>query len=310
MEPSPVTPPAPTDTPPAGAPPVTPPPAPTDAPPTGVDSPITLDQSGVETLVSLLNDIKSVGMVENPGSPLNGTADNDLLVGSAENDTIRGKDGNDIVLGNKGADSLFGDAGNDALLGGDGDDDLRGGSGDDTISGDGGGDILVGDAGVDRLTGGEGRDNFTFTGDVFANGATAPAGETGINALNKPDVITDFTFGDDQLVFNKFDLSLDNFTFQQGKASEISGDGNLIVLTDPFAAAGGAAKAIADNENIKADEGVFVYFNSTLGLTRLVYSQDLSDGGDISVLANLDNQKGDEGLANLNKFTANDFMLV
>ena len=84
----------------------------------------------------------------------------------------------------------------------------------------------------------------------------------------------------------------------------------MIVLTDPFPAAGAAARAIANNDKITADEGVFVYFNSTLGLTRLAYSQDLSDGGDVSVLANLTNQRGDAGLANLERFSAADFQLV
>ncbi|MCY7277954.1 MAG: hypothetical protein LH702_30525 [Phormidesmis sp. CAN_BIN44] len=92
--------------------------------------------------------------------------------------------------------------------------------------------------------------------------------------------------------------------------TQIAGDGNVIALTDPFPAAGATARAIANNDNIKAGAGAFVYFNSTLGLTRLAYSQDLGNGGDVSVLANLENQRGEAGLANVANFSANDFTLV
>jgi serralysin len=44
-----------------------------------------------------------------------------------------------------------------------------------------------------------------------------------------------------------------------------------------------------------------------LGLTRVVDSKDLANGGDISVLANLVNQKV---AANIATFSANDFSLV
>lgn len=267
-------------------------------------------QTGLQTVLALLNDITSVTRAVD-GVTFNSTGQvNDLFVGNAGNNVARGKEGNDLLLGNDGDDFLSGDAGNDALFGGVGSDKLKGGNGNDTIVGDAGHDLLVGDSGVDQLTGGEGADQFVYTGDVFANGIPAPAGQTGINVLNQPDVISDFTIGEDKFAFNKFDLDLDALTFQKGQSSQIAGNGNVIVLTDPFPAAGAAARAIANNNNITADAGAFVYFNSTLGLTRLAYSQDLGDGGDVSVLANLDNQRGDAGLANLAKFSATDFTLV
>lgn len=229
---------------------------------------------------------------------------------NALNQIVKGGEGNDSIVADGKSPRLFGNAGDDQIVGADNAENFRGGIGNDTLIANGGDDVLVGEAGTDQLTGGPGRDFFVYTGDVFADGAPAPAGQTGINVLNKPDVISDFTIGEDKLALNKFDLNLKDMTFQQGKSSEIAGDSNVIVLTDPFPAAGAAAKAIADNPNITADEGVFAYFNSTLGLTRLAYSQDLADGGDVSVLANLDNQRGEAGLANLGKFSAADFTLV
>ncbi len=267
-------------------------------------------QIGLQTVLSLLNGINSVTRAAE-GVSFNGIDQaNDLFIGDLGHNTARGKEGNDLLLGNDGDDHLFGDAGDDALFGGTGADSLKGGIGNDTIFGDAGDDLLVGDGGVDRLTGGEGRDRFAYTGDAFANGIPALAGETGIKVLNQPDVISDFTIGEDQFALNGFDLDINALTFQKGQSSQIAGDGNVIVLTDPFPAAGAAARAIADNNNITADAGAFVYFNSTLGLTRLAYSQDLSDGGDVSVLANLENQQGEAGLANIANFSATDFTLV
>lgn len=230
--------------------------------------------------------------------------------GSAGDDRLRGTEGNDALFGGDGNDIIFGSAGDDQLFASNGDDILSGGTGNDQLFGEAGNDTLIGNDGTDALTGGAGRDRFAYIGDAFANGTPTLAGQTGIKVLNKPDIIGDFTIGEDQFALSKFDLNLDDLKFQKGKAAEISGDSNLIVLTDPFPAAGAAARAIANNNKITADEGAFVYFNSTLGLTRFVYSQDLSDGGDISVLANLANQRGDVGLANLNNFSANEFTLV
>jgi serralysin len=267
-------------------------------------------QTGLQSIVALLNNLTTINRAVD-GVTFNDTAaNNDLFIGNLTNNTARGKDGNDLLLGNDGNDFLSGDAGVDGLFGGTGDDQLRGGAENDTLFGEAGNDVLIGDAGVDFLVGGEGKDQFAYSGDVFANGVATPAGKTGINVLNMPDIISDFTIGEDQLALGKFDLNLPSLTFQQGKSSEIAANGNLIVLTDPFPAAGAAARAIADNNNITADEGVFAYFNSTLGLTRFAYSQDLGDGGDVSVLANLDNQRGDVGMANISKFTAADFTLV
>jgi serralysin len=246
-----------------------------------------------------------------------GKQKDDVLLGNAGDDQLDGGGGNDLLFGGAGADILKGGNRQDQLFGGDGIDQLDGGNGDDLLDGGAdndsllggaGSDRLVGGNGVDTLTGGAGRDLFVYNGDVFANGTPALVAAPNIKVLGQPDIISDFTIGEDQFVFDGVDLGLKNLVFQKGVSSQLL-DGNIIVLQDSFAAAGGAARAIANNDNVKADAGVFVYFNTTLGLTRVVYSKDLSDGGDISVLANLDNQRGQTGTNNLANFSAGDFAL-
>ena len=239
-----------------------------------------------------------------------GKAGNDRFSGDGGNDLVMGGDGLDVLAGGNGIDILIGDLGDDQLDGGNGSDSLSGGIGIDALVGGSGNDQLVGGDGVDTLTGGLDRDQFIFSGNVFANGTPALAGQTGIKVLGQPDIITDYTLGEDQFVLDKLDLGIDNIVFQKGAAAQIAGDGNVIVLQDAFVAAGAAARAIANNNNIQSKEGVFVYFNTTLGLNRVVYSKDLGNGGDISVLANLDNQRGTTGVANLPNFSAIDFSLA
>lgn len=223
---------------------------------------------------------------------INGGAENDSLVinSLAGTDvtlvTFFGNDGNDIVDARASSTRLIANGGN-------GDDILTGGTGTFTsINPNTNQPVTLGDS----LTGGGGADKFQFFTDPFANGNPT-------QNLNQPDVITDYEQGVDQVVFSK--QFYGDLKFTQGKASELSGDGNLIVLTgETFANAGLAAAAIATNDNITAGKGVFVYYNSTLNISRAVYSSDLGNGGPFSVQANY---------ANLNSvkfqdtFTAADF---
>jgi serralysin len=235
-----------------------------------------------------------------------GRAGDDRLAGGNGEDVMFGGDGIDILAGGNNNDSLFGEIGNDQMDGGNGDDTMDGGVGTDILLGGNGADTLVGGDGVDTMTGGAGRDRFVYTGNVFAGGTPALVAAPNIRVLNQPDLIQDYTIGEDQIGLDGQALGLNSLTFQKGAAAQLA-DGNVIVLTDSFAAAGAAARAIANNNTVKAQEGVFVYFNTTLGLTRVVYSKDLANGGDISVLANLTNQKV---AANTATFSANDFSLV
>jgi len=247
----------------------------------------------------------------------NGGSGNDVLMGKGGDDRLSGGNGTDLLFGGDGLDNLaggnnrdllFGDLGDDRLRGQSGNDSLDGGAGKDTLDGGIGSDTLSGGEGVDTLTGGAGSDKFVYGGNVFADGVAAPAGATGINVLGQPDIIKDYTIGEDQFLLDAQDLGISTITFQKGTSSQIA-DGNVIVLTDAFAAAGAAARAIANNDNITAGAGAFVYFNTTLGLSRLVFSENLGSGGDISVLANLDNQRGQTGQTNIANFSAADFSL-
>lgn len=203
--------------------------------------------------------------------------------------------------------SRLGTQSNDTLNGTSGNDVLFGLNGDDVINGGAGTDVLVGGKGVDTLTGGAGKDFFAFSDNPFSGGPTVAAAN-GIQVLNKPDKLTDFSIGKDQLVFGKSQLGVDKLDFTFGTNNDSFGPGNLIVITEnTFANAAEAAKGLANNASITADAGIFVYFNSTLGKARIVFSQDLSDGGPISVIGQLENITN---VADLSKLTDKDFALV
>jgi RTX calcium-binding nonapeptide repeat (4 copies) len=195
-----------------------------------------------------------------------------------------------------------------------------GGAGDDTLDasasstpieaiGGEGNDILIGGTGKivvsptstlgDTLTGGAGQDKFEFLVDPFSGGTPG-------QNLNQPDVVTDFEFSTDQFVFSKQQFGINEFNFQKGQVGNLQ-DGNLLILEGQFANAGEAAKAIAANNNIQADKGIFVYYNSTLGISRAVFSQDLGDAGPFSVQANITNLTSSALQAN---FKAADFALA
>jgi Ca2+-binding RTX toxin-like protein len=210
--------------------------------------------------------------------------------------TFNGNDGNDTLDGSGTSTALIAD-------GGAGSDILTSGSGNDSLSGG-----IVGDDTVDVLTSGGGSDRFLFAGKPFTG--TAVTAANGIQVFGKADELQDYQIGTDKFALDTSDLGISQINFQKGNSNQISGNSNVIVLTNTFAAAGVAAKAIADNANVNAKEGVFIYFNTNLQKSRLVYSENLGAGGKISVLGNLNNQLGATGIANLANFTANDFSLV
>jgi Ca2+-binding RTX toxin-like protein len=146
---------------------------------------------------------------------LRGSGGNDELLGMAGNDRLLGETGNDTLSGGAGHDVLEGGAGQDVLAGGAGNDSLSGGGSGDTLFGDNGRDTLAGGAGNDvlhsgtgrsRLDGGAGRDtlfaDLSGGGHVLTGGSGADrfifhdAGKTASRS-----VITDFTPGEDRLVF-------------------------------------------------------------------------------------------------------------
>jgi len=230
---------------------------------------------------------------------INGDLGNDSL-------TVNDLTGTDVTLVN-----FSGGTGNDTLDAANSNVQLwaLGGAGDDVLQGGAANDILVGGDGIDTLTGNAGADQFTFVGDVFAGGTPVQA-SNGIRALARPDQIQDYDILVDRFALDASDLGINDIRFQKGTASEIATSGNVIALTNPFDNAAAAAKAIADNNAITDTQGVFIYFNNNLKISRLVYSKDLGNGGDISVLANLNNQAGATGLANISTFSFNNFTLI
>ena len=236
-----------------------------------------------------------------------GTAGSDVPVGTDQGASILGEDGNDVLVGGNGNELLSGGAGDDILIAGSGDDTLVGGGRNDILIGRGGNNLLVGGAGQDTMTGGSGSNTFLYDSDPF-DGITPTAPAAGqILGVNLPDTITDFDVGKDAFALDAEKLGLQAFSFANGAVDDLSGDANVLVLQGSFANARSAAQAIADNQALTADAGVFVYHNATLGINRLVYSSDLSQGGAFSVMANLANQGGDAGVALLPNYTASNF---
>lgn len=77
----------------------------------------------------------------------------------------------------------------------------------------------------------------------------------------------------------------------------------------PFLA-GNAANLIASQVTTPG-AGLFIYFNSTLDLARLVYSTNLDDNtADLKVLARMTNLSGAAGQAELANFTARNFAIT
>ena len=197
--------------------------------------------------------------INGTGTDLNntiiGNTANNILSGAGGNDVIRGQEGNDTIDGGKGADTMYGGIGNDtftvddagdrvfenasegldtvlssvsftlgvnvdnltltatATANGTGNADankLIGNAVANVLRGMDGDDFLDGGAGTDTLTGGLGKDVFFFT----AVSDTRPT---------TPDVITDFTTGDDQINIANLHSAALQLTFLATKGTDFSG---------------------------------------------------------------------------------------
>ncbi|MEC7492725.1 MAG: VCBS domain-containing protein, partial [Pseudomonadota bacterium] len=138
---------------------------------------------GVEDRADYKNSPNPVHVDLSSGIALDGFGGADTLVNI---ERVRGSGLGDLLIGSDTGNRLEGKGGDDTLIGGEGDDSLRGGDGDDT---------LEGGVGQDFLSGGSGSDAFVFTS---KDGSTRNLlGENGFFG----DVISDYTAGEDQLVF-------------------------------------------------------------------------------------------------------------
>lgn len=83
-------------------------------------------------------------IIAEPGVPVVGTVEDDVIVGTSGPDVIRGGPGDDIICGRGGGDDLRGNTGRDRIRGGPGADRIRGGRGIDDCRGGRGVDTLRG----------------------------------------------------------------------------------------------------------------------------------------------------------------------
>jgi len=165
---------------------------------------------------------------------------------------------------------------------------------------------------INPLNGTSGSDNFIVNGDPF-NGVDVSA--PGRQVVNQPSELNDFAIEVDRFVLDGTDLGITaEPVFINGTAEALAASGitnaNIVVIQGEFANAGAAATAIAGT-GATSGAGVFIYFNSTLQINRLVYSTDLgSTEADISILANIRTLAGAEALNALPSFSAANILLV
>jgi hypothetical protein len=135
-------------------------------------------------------------------------------------------------------------------------------------------------------------------------------------------------FGTNERTLPTFDSTTDRFVFSNtvysnlgplnflsAFASSLNEDANLIILlnsdndNNPATVfnAGAAANLIANALSVDRP-GLFMYFNSALGVNRLVYSSNLnSTTADLAILARIASPTGGAAVDRLVGFEANDF---
>ncbi len=266
---------------------------------------------------------------------IEGGTGHDLLFGGAGDDRIDGGDGDDFIEGGGGEDVIVGGEGNDTIDGGGGADRIEGGEGDDVLTAGGGADLVLGGDGSDTIDAGKGKDeiNGGEGQDFITTGAGKDTITFDVNILGRGDVdrasrqvvggedfITDFARGADTINLDSEAFRIfGELNFVNALAEDLPSSGaNVIVLqnadddndlTTAFNA-GSAANLIAEQVD-EAGPGFFVYFNSGLGVNRLVYSEDLSDPtADLQIIARFTNEEGDDAIAALADFSAKDFAFV
>ena len=295
-----------------------------------------------EVVIGELNDFENViGTAFN--DTIFGNVQNNVLIGGAGDDALHPFGGDDFVDGGAGTDVLLlngfasgqladiaeGTAQNldgsgtlnifvnienvngssvagDVILGSAGANVLNGLGGDDRLNGRAGDDTLNGGAGTDTLDGGIGNDTFVFDGDTLNQ--------------DVEDTIEDFTFDDDRFGLSASDFDITGeLSFVNALAEDLPDGGvNAIVLqnsdndNDPTTVFNARLAATLIAEQIQEETaGFFVYFNSGLEVNRLVYSSNLGDAdADLSILARLDNAVGQEAIAALEDFSAENFALL
>ena|GEM_PF-5221224 len=206
--------------------------------------------------------------------------------------------------------ALTGTAGNDVLVGTGIVEELFGLEGNDRIEAAGG---------SDTITTGSGSDTLVYAGDPFDGGNVSAPGR---QVIGNEDFVTDFAFASDVYQFNARDFGITGDVVFASLDANAAGatipvGANVIVLlnsdNDNNAAtafnAGTAANQIAALVTTDGP-GFFVYWNSTLGVTRLVYSTNLNDpAADLKIISRHTDLNGAAAIAALNNFIADNFRL-
>ena len=206
--------------------------------------------------------------------------------------------------------ALAGTAGNDVLVGTGIVEELFGLEGNDRIEAAGG---------SDTITTGSGSDTLVYAGDPFDGGNVSAPGR---QVIGNEDFVTDFAFAGDVYQFNARDFGITGDVVFASLDANAAGatipvGANVIVLlnsdndnnaTTAFNA-GTAANQIAALVTTDGP-GFFVYWNSTLGVTRLVYSTNLNDpAADLKIISRHTDLNGAAAIAALNNFIADNFRL-
>lgn len=149
---------------------------------------------------------------------------------------------------------------------------------------------------------------FTFSTDPFA-GSTALT-TPGRQIVGDEDFIN-FSIATDIFLLTSPEFGVSNpVQFGNDLAANLPASGlNVIVLQDtPDPLGAGSAASLIAAQITTPGPGFFLYFNSGLGMPRLVYSTDLSDStADLKILFRLENLTGQGGRDALPTFTAANF---
>lgn len=211
-----------------------------------------------------------------------GTGD-DTVTGGDAADVLSAGAGDNTVIGGAGADAITTTTGDDTIDGGDGGDTILSGSGDDNITAGEGADGIIASTGADTIVLTEttsAADNVQFV--TVGDGAAAVAlGGT----FTGFDVITGFTSGTDDLVFDagvaNVDDTVDTTVTQTNQAAGVATN-----VTDVVVVAGSAATIAANDltaSNYTSVDAVLNFFNDAG--SSVTANLDASAAGDYDIVA-------------------------
>ncbi len=152
--------------------------------------------------------------------------------------------------------------------------------------------------------------DINFFNDPFAGSTALTTPGRQVNGLGEQTLPT-FDILTDRFVFNTNAFSNSspiNFISSLGANLPVSGS-NVIVLqnsTAPFNA--GLAATLIANQLTTDGAGFFIYFNTTLNVSRLVYSTNLNVAdADLAILARITSASGQGAIDNLSLFSEANF---